>query len=121
MKLFLTRWHALAFISALTLCILCLWWEWLGAPLRVGGTLLMLKALPLACCLLGLWRGRLYVLQIVSMLILLYMAEGVVRGVGDMGNSGLYAWAEFALSWACFFGCILHVRPYKQAVKKVKY
>jgi uncharacterized membrane protein len=117
---FQTRWHALAFLSALLLCLLCVYWEWLGAPLRAGGTLLALKAVPLALCLVGLWRARLYVLQIVSMLVLLYMSEGVIRGMGDAGASQWFAWAEFVLSWLCFFGCILHVRPFKQAFKNTQ-
>jgi uncharacterized membrane protein len=114
---FQTRWHALAFFSALAVCVLCVYWEWLGAPLRAGGTLLFVKALPLALCLRSLWRGTLYSLQMVSMLVLLYMCEGVIRGMGDAGASQWFAWAEFVLSWLCFFGCILHVRPYKKAFK----
>jgi uncharacterized membrane protein len=118
MTSFQTRWHALAFMAAALLCALCVYWEWRGAPVRAGGTLLALKALPLALCLLGLWRGTLYVLQMVSMLVLLYMAEGVIRGMGDTGASQYYAWGEFTLSWLCFFGCILHVRPYKKEFKQ---
>ncbi len=117
MNHFQSRWHALAFVSALLLCALCLSWEWLGAPLRAGGSLLVIKALPLALCLSGLWRARLYVLQLVSMLVLLYMSEGVIRGMGDAGASRWFAWAEFTLAWLCFLGCILHVRPYKKAFK----
>jgi uncharacterized membrane protein len=114
---FLSYWHATAFFSALALCVLCVYWEWLGAPVRAGGTLIALKAVPLALCLGGLWRGKLYVLQLTSMLVLLYMAEGVIRGMGDKGLSQWYAWAEFTLAWLCFFACILHVRPFKQAHK----
>jgi uncharacterized membrane protein len=117
---FQTRWHALAFSAALALCVLCVYWEWLGAPVRAGGTLLALKMLPLAMFLRGLWRGQLYAMQAVSMLVLLYMAEGVIRGMGDAGASAGFAWAEFVLSWACFFGCILHVRPFKLAFKQAK-
>lgn len=117
---FQTRWHALAFIAALVLCLHGVYWEWLGAPLRAGGTLLVIKVIPLAACLYGLWLGRLYVLQIVSMLVLLYMSEGVIRGMGDVGASAWHGWIEFTLAWACFFGCILHVRPYKKAFKSVQ-
>ena len=115
---FQSRWHAIAFTSALLLCLLCVYWEIWGAPIRAGAWGLSLKALPLALCLWAMWRGSLYALQGVSMLVLLYMAEGVVRGMGDTGASQWYAWAEFVLAWACFFGCILHVRPYKQDFKK---
>jgi uncharacterized membrane protein len=120
MKYFSTTWHTVAFTAALLLCVLCVWWEWQGAPVRVGGTWLVLKILPLTVCLKGLWLGRLYVLQIVSMLVLLYMSEGVIRGMGDIGASQYYAWLEFLLSWACFIGCLGHVRPYKKAHKQAK-
>jgi uncharacterized membrane protein len=120
LAIFTTRWHALAFISAFVICIMCIVWEWLGAPVREGGTLLVLKCLPLALCLHGLWRGKLYVFQIVSMLILLYMSEGVIRGLGDTGAGRFYAWGEFILSWVCFFGCLFYVSPYKKAHKQAK-
>jgi uncharacterized membrane protein len=120
MKYFLNRWHALAFITAFLICTLGIWWEWQGAPVRTGGTWLVLKVLPLALCLKGVWQARLYTLQIVSMLILLYMCEGVIRGMGDKGASQYYAWLQFCLSWACFMGCLGHVRPYKQAYKHNK-
>ncbi len=118
--IFLNRWHAIAFFSAALLCLLCIGWEWLGAPLKLGGTLMVLKCLPLALCLKGLWRGKLYVLQVTSMLVLLYMSEGVIRGIGDTGASQYYAWAEFVLSWICFFACLFYVGPYKKAYKQSK-
>jgi uncharacterized membrane protein len=118
--MFITRWHATAFFGAVSLCVLCVCWEWFLAPLYVGGTLLVLKTLPLLLCLKGLWHGRLYVLQVTSMLVLLYMSEGVIRGMGDIGMSQYYAWTEFFLAWLCFFACLFHVSPYKKAYKKTK-
>lgn len=85
--------------------------------MRAGGSWLGLKMLPLIFCLPALWRASVYAMQGVSMLVLLYMAEGVVRGLGDRWPSAGYAWLEFGLSWLCFFGCVLFVRPYKQAFK----
>lgn len=120
-KYFSNTWHALAFISAVLLVILCIWWEWYGSPVRPGGTLLVLKALPLIACLKGLRLANVYVLQIVSMLILLYMSEGVIRGIGDLGISQYYAWSEFLLSWLCFIGCLGHVKPYKMEYKQNKH
>lgn len=114
---FKSKWHAVAALSALALCVLCVFWEIWGAPIRPGGSGLAIKALPLALCLLPVWRGSLYALQGVSMLVLLYMAEGVIRGMGDSGASQIYAWVEFVLAWVCFFGCILHVRPFKTEFK----
>ena len=62
-------------------------WEWWLAPLRPGGSALVLKAVPLLLALPGVWRRRLYTLQWASMLILLYFAEGIVRGWSDRGLS----------------------------------
>ncbi len=85
---FQSRWHALAFIAALALCLHGVYWEWLGAPLRAGGTLLVIKVIPLAACLIGLWRGKLYVLQIVSMLVLL------LRSQISKSNSQLFSFEQ---------------------------
>lgn len=105
------------FLSALLLCLLALYWELLGAPLRPGGSLIALKVVPLVLCLPALWRSSLYAMQGVSMLVLLYMAEAIIRAMGEPYPSAGYAWAAFILSWLCFFTCILYVRPYKKAFK----
>jgi uncharacterized membrane protein len=82
---------------------------WL-APLRPGGSLLALKALPLAAALPALWRGGLRAYQWWSMLILGYLCLGVVRGVSDRGLSAALGWAEAALSAAAFVAILAHVR-----------
>ena len=115
--IFKNYFHALSFLAGLALCLLGVYWEWRGAPVRTGGSWLWLKMLPLALCLPALWRASIYAMQGVSMLVLLYMAEGVIRGMGDRWPIAGYAWAEFGLAWLCFFGCILYVRPYKVAFK----
>ena len=76
-----------AALALLALIVLTLAWERWLAPLRPGGSALVLKALPLACALPGVWRRKLYTLQWASMLVLLYMAEGIVRGMTDRGLS----------------------------------
>ena len=63
---------------------------WL-APLRPGGSLLVLKVLPLLIPLTGILRGRVYTYQWASMLILAYFAEGIVRARTDGGTSGQLA------------------------------
>jgi len=72
-----------AMVSLFALFILCLLWEIWLAPLRAGGTLLFLKALPLAFAFRGVSRGSLYTIQWASMLVLLYLMEGVVRVMSD--------------------------------------
>gem|GEM_PF-838035 len=73
-------------------------WELWLAPLRPGGSALMLKAVPLALMLPGVWRRSVYTLQWASMLILLYVAEGVVRGMTDGGLSARLGWLELLLA-----------------------
>ncbi|MFT4064139.1 DUF2069 domain-containing protein [Paraburkholderia sp.] len=112
---------AAALIAAFTLVAmiaLAVAWEWWLAPLRPGGSLLVLKALPLLCALPGVWRRRLYTLQWASMLILLYFAEGVVRGWSDHGLSARLGWLQAALAVIFFAGALAYVGPFKRAAKR---
>jgi uncharacterized membrane protein len=104
----------------LALIALCLLWETALAPLRPGGSMLVIKALPLLAALPGILRGKLYTFQWASMLILLYVMEGVVRGVTEQGPSAALAWVETALSLAFFTCAVLYVRPAKQAARAAK-
>lgn len=72
-----SRWLAVG--SLLGLIILCVAWELWLAPLRPGGSWLVLKALPLCIPLVGLLKRRMYTYRWVSLLIWLYFTEGVVR------------------------------------------
>jgi hypothetical protein len=107
--------------SLLGLFFLCLLWEIWLAPLRPGGTLLFLKALPLAFAVRGVLKGSLYTIQWASMLILLYLMEGAVRVVSDPpGPSILMAWIEIAFATIFFFSSIFYVRPAKRLVVAAK-
>ena len=68
----------IASTSLIGLIALCLAWEITLAPLRPGGSWLMLKVLPLLLPLWGILHGRRYTFQWASMLILPYFIEGVV-------------------------------------------
>ena len=68
-----------ALFALVALIVLAVAWERWLAPLRPGGSALVLKALPLVCALPGVWRRKLYTLHWASMLVLLYLAEGIVR------------------------------------------
>ena len=85
------------------LIALCLGWELVWAPLRPGGSWLALKVLPLLAAAPGMWRGRLYTYQWMSMLVWFYLAEGVVRGITDpLAASRALAWGECALALMAF-------------------
>lgn len=96
--------------SLVGLLFLCLAWELWLAPLRPGGSMLALKALPLLLPLFGILRGRRYTHQWTSMLALAYVAEGLVRAVSDQGTSQLMAMAETALATLLFAGCLGYAR-----------
>ncbi len=107
-ELALTR-H-LAVGSLIGLIVLCLAWELWLAPLRPGGSLLALKALPLCLPLAGLLKRRLYTYRWVSLLVWLYFTEGVVRAYSDPWPSQLWAGVELLLCLTLFAACALHVR-----------
>ena len=108
-------------ISLFALFALCVLWEIWLAPLREGGTLLFLKALPLAFAFRGVSRGSLYTIQWASMLVLLYLMEGVVRVMSDPpGPSIMMAWFEILLSTVFFFAALFYVRPAKRFTKQLK-
>jgi len=94
----------------LALIALCLLWELWLAPLRPGGSLMALKALPLALPLAGIWSGRRYTYQWTSLLILAYFAEGATRAWGESGLTRGLAGLEIALSVAYFAAAVSYVR-----------
>lgn len=109
-----------ALASLLALIALSLGWELWLAPLRPGGSALALKALPLAFALRGTFRRSVYTLQWASMLVLLYLAEGIVRGMTDGGLSARLGWFEALLSLV-FFACALaYVAPFKRAARAAR-
>jgi len=111
------RWGASA--SLIALIVLCLLWELALAPLRPGGSLLVLKAVPLLLPLRGVLKGRLYTLQWAAMLILLYFMEGVVRAWSDPAPaSALMAVLEIILSLIFYLCAIFYLRPAKLAARQ---
>lgn len=99
-----------AVASLAALIVLCLAWELWLAPLRPGGSLVALKALPLAAPLAGILAGRRRTYQWSSLLILGYFAEGATRAWGDAGLSRQLALLEVALSLAFFAAVVAYAR-----------
>jgi uncharacterized membrane protein len=111
--------HRGAVAALLLLIAYCVAWELWLAPLRPGGSWLVLKVVPLLFPLIGVLKRDVYTMQWSSMLILLYFMEGIVRGTSDRGASAMLAWGEVALS-CLFFVCVLaYLRPYKRAAKEL--
>lgn len=101
-------------ISLIGLILLCLLWETVLAPLKPGGSLLMLKAAPLLLPLFGVLKGRRYTYQWASMFILLYFTEGAVRAWSDTGITRYLAVFEVLLSLIFFFCAIFYAKLTRQ-------
>ncbi|MBI4756997.1 MAG: DUF2069 domain-containing protein [Betaproteobacteria bacterium] len=95
-----------ASVSLIGLIALCTAWELWLAPLRPGGSWMVLKVVPLLAPLFGILRGRRYTHQWSSMLAMAYLAEGLVRATSDRGPSVALAWLEVALSLVFFAACV---------------
>jgi uncharacterized membrane protein len=96
--------------SLIALILLCLAWEMWLAPLRPGGSLMALKALPLALPLAGIAAGKRYTYQWASMLVLAYFVEGVVRAWAERGTGQALAATEVALSLVFFAASVAYAR-----------
>lgn len=108
----------MAALSLVALIFLCLAWELWLAPLRPGGSWLLLKALPLLVPLPGVLRSRRYTFQWSSMLILAYFTEGVVRAMSERGTSAMLALLEIALSLVFFGAAIAYAHQTRPSLSK---
>ena len=101
------------------LFILCIAWEWFISPLRPGGSWLILKAIPLLFAIPGLWKGNVYTMQWASMLILLYITEGLVR-ILETGANFWLATLETTLGTLAFVCLLIFLKPIKARAKAAK-
>lgn len=99
-----------AVLATLALIGLGLAWELWLAPLRPGGSWLVIKVLPLLAPLPGLLRLRLYTYRWTSLLAWLYVAEGAVRATSDRAPSNGLAALELLLALVLFAACVWAVR-----------
>lgn len=99
--------------SATALIVLCLGWELWLAP--IGQRTLAVKALPLLFVVPGLWRMRLRTYRWVSLLVWLYVGEGLVRATSEGGTGAVLAIWEVAIGIALFVACAMHVRARRRA------
>jgi len=108
----------LATAAFVDLFILCVCWEWFISPLRPGGSWLILKGVPLLFAIPGLWKGKVYTMQWASMLILLYITEGLVR-ILETGANFWMALLETCLATMAFVCLLVFLKPIKQKAKSL--
>jgi len=97
------------------LILLGLAWELYLAPLRPGGSWLVLKVVPLLLPLMGLLRGRRYTFKWSSLLVWACMVEGALRAASDPGPSARLAILELALGAAFFLSAVAYLRATRGA------
>ena len=102
--------YIVANASLILLIALCIAWELFLAPLRSGGSWMVLKALPLLAPLPGILRASRYTCQWASLLSLAYFAEGVVRAASDPTPSRYLAMLEIVLATTLFVSLIFLAR-----------
>lgn len=105
-----TRYQATASISLIALIFLCLVWEGWLAPLRPGGSWLILKAVFLLIPLFGILRGKRYTYKWLSLFIQFYLLEGALRATSDIGLSQWLAIGETVLAGIIFVTTVLYIR-----------
>jgi len=106
----------LALAAFVDLFILCVCWEWFISPLRPEGSWLILKALPLLLPMRGIWKGNVYTMQWASMLILIYITEGLVR-ITESGWNFYLAILETLLATIAFVCLLMYLKPIKAEAK----
>ena len=109
--------QAAASAALVALVFLCLLWESVLSPIRPGGSLLMLKALPLLLPLFGILRGKIYTYQWAPLLVLGYFCEGIVRAWSERAHSRSLAVAEIAVSMAFVVIATLYVKASRRPVR----
>jgi uncharacterized membrane protein len=92
------------------LIALCVAWELWLAPLKPGGSWMVLKALPLLAPLFGILHGRLHTFRWSAMLAIGYFLEGSVRAYADSGLSALLAASELTLALSFVAIAVAYVR-----------
>lgn len=111
--------HRVALGAWLALIALCVLWELWIAPIRPGGSWLVLKALPLLLPLRGMLRADNKSYQWALLIVLIYLFEGSTRAF-EPAPYGTLAWLELLLVAIFFGGAVVCLRPLKRAARAAR-
>lgn len=103
-------WPVLTTVLAVALIAFGLAWELFLDPLRPGGSWLAIKVAPLFFALPGLWAGKMYTFKWMSLLVWLYVGEGLVRIIGLSETERLLAWNSLALATGLSIAVLMGAR-----------
>lgn len=115
-----SRYQFIASTSLIALIFLCLAWEAWLAPLKPGGSWLILKAVFLLAPLFGILRGKRYTYKWVSLFIQFYLLEGLSRSTSEHGLSQWLAAGETVLALILFTSTILYIRTTRPVLDETK-
>jgi uncharacterized membrane protein len=107
-------WHRATVASVAAVILFSLLWETWLAPVRPGGSWLVLKVLPLCLLWVALVQRRFRAFQWLLLLLPWYFAEGVVRGFSETGRHSICAYAAAALSLVAIGAGLGYVRAMKR-------
>lgn len=82
--------------------------------------LALIKLVTLGFVVKRIWRADVYAMQWSSMLILLFVAEGIVRAMSDPEPSAALGGIEAAVAACYFFTVLVYLRPLKKASRESK-
>lgn len=102
------RARGLVVLLLLALAALGLAWELLLDP--TGRRSWAIKVLPLLLGLPGVLRHRLHTYRALSLLVWLYVTEGLVRATSEGGASQALAAVEVVLALLLFAACVHYIR-----------
>ena len=114
------RYQTIASLSLILLIALCLAWEGWLAPLRPGGSWMILKGALLLLPLFGILRGKRYTYKWLSLFIQFYLLEGLLRATSDHGLSQWLAIGETLLATILFAAAVLYIRATRSNPPKEK-
>lgn len=114
------RYQTIASVSLILLIALCLAWEGWLAPLKPGGSWMILKGALLLLPLFGILRGKRYTYKWLSLFIQFYLLEGATRATSDTGLSQWLAAGETLLSVVLFVSVVLYIRATRSPPVKEK-
>jgi uncharacterized membrane protein len=110
-----TRYALAASTVLIALALLMIAWEGWVAPLRPGGSWLLLKAVPPLLLLPRIWCGDAYTFKWAPLVIFFYFTEGVVRAWSESGASRSLASLEIALTVVFVVTCWAYIKSLPRA------
>lgn len=108
------RWHRLAVALMAGVVLWEALWELSLAPLRPGGSWLVLKVVPIAWVWILLVRGSRRARQVASLMLPLFAAEGIVRALTEPGRHAYVATLATALALGALVAILLSFRSEKR-------